>query len=228
MDLAQSKGSDEVVELAHEGAAIDAVDGSSLNGRAGISGEVGTSREVAEDSGSNKELKDDIKGQEKIEQENFSDELPEVDQGASYSSNNLVNQEVLETVVVIDPEYIGGDNGKLEAKGDQSGLSLVSMKAPNNGVSETSKNSCVINIKCSSRKGLCENSEGERICRICHLATGQPSDAAIDGTANSAKSADLIQLGCACKEELGIAHLHCAEAWFKLKGNRYLLPNISV
>uniref|UniRef100_A0A2P2PXU3 RING-CH-type domain-containing protein n=1 Tax=Rhizophora mucronata TaxID=61149 RepID=A0A2P2PXU3_RHIMU len=30
---------------------------------------------------------------------------------------------------------------------------------------------------------------------------------------------DLIQLGCGCKDDLGIAHAHCAEAWFKLKGN---------
>ncbi|KAJ6728454.1 hypothetical protein OIU74_006497 [Salix koriyanagi] len=31
---------------------------------------------------------------------------------------------------------------------------------------------------------------------------------------------DLIQLGCRCKHDLGFAHLYCAEAWFKLKGNR--------
>ncbi|KAK7245546.1 hypothetical protein RIF29_40393 [Crotalaria pallida] len=49
----------------------------------------------------------------------------------------------------------------------------------------------------------------------------QASDSTSVGTANSAaSSSDLVQLGCACKDELGIAHIHCAEAWFKLKGNR--------
>jgi len=102
------------------------------------------------------------------------------------------------------------------------------MKAPK-GVSETDKNSCVIDIKCSSRKKIYKSSEGERICRICHLTSGQSSDATTVGTSDSATSADLIQLGCACKGKPGIAHVHCALAWFKLKGNMYLfLPNISL
>ncbi|MCI13975.1 hypothetical protein A2U01_0035100, partial [Trifolium medium] len=45
------------------------------------------------------------------------------------------------------------------------------------------------------------------------------------GTPNSVNDNDktgLIMLGCACKDELGIAHRHCAEAWFKIKGNRDL------
>ena len=44
------------------------------------------------------------KVQAKNDQENISDKLSGVDQGTSYNSNNLVNQEVIETVVVI--EYI--------------------------------------------------------------------------------------------------------------------------
>jgi hypothetical protein len=61
------------------------------------------------------------------------------------------------------------------------------------------------------------------ICRICHLASGQPLEATAVGTPNSVNNDDktgLIMLGCACKDELGIAHRHCAEAWFKIKGNR--------
>lgn len=50
----------------------------------------------------------------------------------------------------------------------------------------------------------------EKMCRICHLSPDQAEDAS-----------ELIQLGCGCKDELGIAHRRCAEAWFKLKGNRY-------
>ncbi|KAK7306514.1 hypothetical protein VNO77_44461 [Canavalia gladiata] len=236
MDQDTSQGRDEVLDPVHEGVdgnlshlveevAIDGVDGSSLGGRASVSSEAGTSGEVGKALGSDKEIKEgleEVKGQDKHDQEDISDKLPGVDQGTSYNLNHLVNQEVIETVVVIESvptEYADEDNRKLEAKVDDSGLNLVSMKAPK-GVSETDKNSCVIDIKCSSRKRFYENSEGERICRICHLASGQSSDSTTVGTANSDTSADLIQLGCACKDELGIAHVHCAEAWFKLKGNR--------
>ncbi|XP_061342719.1 uncharacterized protein LOC133288902 [Gastrolobium bilobum] len=232
MDQTRSEGKSEVLDpvregvnknlsLSVEGVAIDAVDGGSLGDRVSISGEVGTSGEMCKDSGSNKELKDvpeEVKVQDKVDQVNIIDKLPGIDQGTSYNSNNFVNQEVLETVVVIESvqtEYVNRDNRKSEAKANESELNLLSMKAQK-GMSETDKNSFVIDMKSSSRKGFCENSEGERICRICHLAP----DATTVGSANSATSADLIQLGCACKDELGIAHIHCAEAWFKLKGNR--------
>ncbi|KAK7412464.1 hypothetical protein VNO78_03928 [Psophocarpus tetragonolobus] len=204
---------------------IDALDGGSLGGRASISRESGTSEEVRKDLGFGNDLKtmlEGVKGQDKHDQENISDsKLLGVDQGTSYNSNHSINPEVIETVVVIESiqtEYVNHDYRKLEANDDESRLSLVSMKAPE-GVSETDKNSCVIDIKCSCQK-VYENSEGERICRICHLTSLQPSDETTVGTASSATSADLIHLGCACKDELGIAHVHCAEAWFKLKGNR--------
>ena len=228
MDQNRSEGRGEVLGPVHEGVVvvIDAVDGSSLGGRVSISGEAGTSGEVGKDLGSDKELKEvleEVKGKDKHDQENISDnKLLGVDQGTSYNSNHLVNQVVIETVVVIESvqtEYVNGDNRKLEAKVDESGLSLVSMKAPE-GVSETDKDSCVIDIKSGSCKKVYENSEGERVCRICHLTSVQSLDETTVGTASSAKSADLVQLGCACKDELGIAHAHCAEAWFKLKGNR--------
>ncbi|RDX94519.1 hypothetical protein CR513_23087, partial [Mucuna pruriens] len=211
----------EVLDPVHDGNLSHLVEGNAV-ARASISGEAGTSGEVGKDFGSDKEGLKEVKGLDKHDQENISYKLPGVEQGTSYNSNHLVNQEVIETVVVIgsvQSEYVNEDNGKLEAKVDESGLSLVSMKAPKE-VSETEDNSCVIDIMCSSHKKFYENSEGERICRICHLTSGQPLDETAAGTANSAISADLIQLGCACKDELGIAHVHCAEAWFRLKGNR--------
>ncbi|KAK7302965.1 hypothetical protein RJT34_13862 [Clitoria ternatea] len=245
MDQDRSKGrgeSGEVLDPVHEGIdgnlsqliegvaiaiAIDAVDGSGLGGRASVSEGAGVSGEVGENFGSDKELKEgleEVQDQGRCDdQENISDKLPEADQGTSYDWNHSVNQEVIETVVVIESvqtEYVNEDTRKLEAKVNQSGLNLVSMKTPK-GVLEIDKNSCVIDIKCSSRKKFYENSDSERICRICLLASGQPSDSTMTvGTASIATSADLIQLGCACKDELGIAHVHCAEAWFKLKGNR--------
>ncbi|KAE8663002.1 hypothetical protein F3Y22_tig00113123pilonHSYRG00004 [Hibiscus syriacus] len=50
----------------------------------------------------------------------------------------------------------------------------------------------------------------ERDCRICHLSL-DPSN----------QECDLpIELGCSCKNDLAAAHRQCAEAWFKIKGNR--------
>lgn len=50
----------------------------------------------------------------------------------------------------------------------------------------------------------------EKVCRICHLDTFE----------RGKKFVDLIEIGCGCKGELGFVHTHCAETWFKLKGNR--------
>ncbi|KAE8671913.1 hypothetical protein F3Y22_tig00111877pilonHSYRG00044 [Hibiscus syriacus] len=52
--------------------------------------------------------------------------------------------------------------------------------------------------------------ETETDCRICHL-TLDP---------NNHESGVPIELGCSCKDDLAAAHKHCAEAWFKIKGNR--------
>lgn len=59
-------------------------------------------------------------------------------------------------------------------------------------------------------------SDGQRICRICHFG----SDQSPDRVSGKSLSPDLIEIGCKCKNELGLAHFHCAEAWFKLRGNR--------
>lgn len=50
----------------------------------------------------------------------------------------------------------------------------------------------------------------ERDCRICHM--GLESECHESGIP--------IELGCSCKNDLAAAHIHCAEAWFKIKGNR--------
>lgn len=74
--------------------------------------------------------------------------------------------------------------------------------------------SCVIDVKTG------ESSDVEWVCRICHLG----SDQSLESTSTSgitSNEKELIQLGCGCKDELGAAHSYCAEAWFKLKGNRY-------
>ncbi|KAE9618123.1 putative E3 ubiquitin-protein ligase MARCH [Lupinus albus] len=50
----------------------------------------------------------------------------------------------------------------------------------------------------------------EKDCRICHM--GLESDIHESGVP--------IELGCCCKDDLAVAHKHCAETWFKIKGNR--------
>ncbi|XP_058201014.1 uncharacterized protein LOC131315828 [Rhododendron vialii] len=72
------------------------------------------------------------------------------------------------------------------------------------------ESSCVIDV--DERCG--ESCEGERVCRICHLSPQ------FFETATETTTSGLIQLGCGCKDELGIVHVYCAEAWFKLRGNR--------
>lgn len=52
--------------------------------------------------------------------------------------------------------------------------------------------------------------KAERDCRICHLGL----------ESNSHECGIPIELGCSCKNELGAAHKNCAEAWFKIKGNK--------
>ncbi|KAF8031979.1 hypothetical protein BT93_D1021 [Corymbia citriodora subsp. variegata] len=52
--------------------------------------------------------------------------------------------------------------------------------------------------------------ERERDCRICHLGL----------ESNSHESGVAIELGCACKDDLAVAHKNCAETWFKIKGNK--------
>ncbi|XP_044507598.1 uncharacterized protein LOC123227048 [Mangifera indica] len=50
----------------------------------------------------------------------------------------------------------------------------------------------------------------KRDCRICHLSLDESNQ----------ESGLPIELGCSCKEDLAAAHKHCAEAWFKIKGNK--------
>ncbi|XP_004246369.1 uncharacterized protein [Solanum lycopersicum] len=50
----------------------------------------------------------------------------------------------------------------------------------------------------------------ERDCRICHLSL----------VSSGPESSFAIELGCSCKDDLAVAHRHCAEAWFKIKGNK--------
>lgn len=57
----------------------------------------------------------------------------------------------------------------------------------------------------------------ERDCRICHLSMDMSTNNNHD---DHDESGTPIELGCSCKDDLAAAHKHCAEAWFKIKGNK--------
>ncbi|XP_058099497.1 uncharacterized protein LOC131243895 [Magnolia sinica] len=52
--------------------------------------------------------------------------------------------------------------------------------------------------------------KAEKDCRICQLSLESANQ----------ESGILIELGCSCKNDLATAHKQCAEAWFRLKGNK--------
>ncbi|XP_059282479.1 uncharacterized protein LOC132036218 isoform X1 [Lycium ferocissimum] len=102
---------------------------------------------------------------------------------------------------------IGDEEGNSDMKGNVSGGNEVKVKELKKG----DDFSTVIDVKCDGKLGEDFEGETQRVCRICHLSTYE---------ADEKNLVDLIELGCGCKGELGFVHSHCAEAWFKLKGNR--------
>ncbi|CAL5408983.1 unnamed protein product [Camellia sinensis] len=148
---------------------------------------------------------------------------------------NSVDESVSETVIVIRSEEQRAENGNPNE---------------NSNDSKQDKDYCAIDVKCGSddRNGKFEeNMGGEMVCRICHLSSDPSSspsssktptrtkatrtrtrttstDTTMIATSSSAAAArdglNLIELGCGCKDELGIAHGDCAKAWFTFKGNR--------
>ncbi|KAJ8761849.1 hypothetical protein K2173_005421 [Erythroxylum novogranatense] len=148
--------------------------------------------------------------------------IEQIEQGFDGNLSTLVDGVVPETVISIDSaENAAISDRHLEIKDNVFGSSKVTVDNSKANSLKVDKPLCVIDMKSGSvvRRGSPkDNPGGETVCRICHL----DSELAVEtGAANIAASfMDLIQLGCGCKDELGIAHAHCAEAWFKLKGNR--------
>ncbi|KAK7294605.1 hypothetical protein RJT34_17494 [Clitoria ternatea] len=124
----------------------------------------------------------------------------DADDGSCYSrfySTNGGSYDDYSFACVSDPE-VGGAvaaaaSGRASSVSDCS-VELVETAAANGGVPE---------IKVHLAKV-------ERDCRICHMGLESESH----------ESGVPIELGCSCKDDLAAAHKHCAEAWFKIKGNR--------
>ncbi|KAJ4836557.1 hypothetical protein Tsubulata_013436 [Turnera subulata] len=85
----------------------------------------------------------------------------------------------------------------------ESGSCSEIVKERGSSVSELDLESGVSEVKAHLAKV-------ERDCRICHLTLD----------AGNLESGLPIELGCSCKDDLAAAHKQCAEAWFKIKGNK--------
>jgi len=83
----------------------------------------------------------------------------------------------------------------------------VSDKESRSSVSECSVE---VDLECGVQESKLHLAKVERDCRICHLTL----DAA------NQESGVPMELGCSCKDDLAAAHKQCAEAWFKIKGNK--------
>lgn len=110
--------------------------------------------------------------------------------------------------VVRDSENRSSDSGESCAAGI-----VTEAKVAEN--CDENKSWGVVDVKCKNGELDCD---GEMICRICHLSSEQPWKLPF-----FAAKTDVILLGCGCKGELSVAHSYCAEAWFKLKGNRKVM-----
>lgn len=119
------------------------------------------------------------------------------------------NQVAFEMANVIKPVEEGSENKDLIHSNMMSKILEDEVKVK--GLEDDKHSSCVIDVRAD------ESSDLEWVCRICHLT----SDQSETPSSTSCNGRELIQLGCGCKDELGVAHSYCAEAWFKLKGNRY-------
>lgn len=85
------------------------------------------------------------------------------------------------------------------------------------GVSDKRRESCVsecsvelVDLESGVHETKVHLSKCERDCRICHMT--------LDSSCQ--ESGLPIELGCCCKDDLAVAHKHCAETWFKIKGNK--------
>ncbi|KAK6788182.1 hypothetical protein RDI58_016707 [Solanum bulbocastanum] len=65
----------------------------------------------------------------------------------------------------------------------------------------------------------------EKTCRICHLSLLKCGGIGDDDQLLEASGGMAIELGCSCKGDLAAAHKHCAETWFKIKGNTVFKQN---
>lgn len=77
-------------------------------------------------------------------------------------------------------------------------------------VSSVVESQCWVESKNEVLELNVHSEKAKRDCRICQLSLDMDDQ----------ESGIPIELGCSCKDDLAAAHKHCAEAWFKIKGNK--------
>ncbi|EXB30490.1 hypothetical protein L484_006040 [Morus notabilis] len=107
---------------------------------------------------------------------------------------------------VLGTHHIGNDRGGAEEEEEEDSDEQYSWPQRESSESEECLSLSDVDLECGEleMKVHSDFKEIERDCRICHLGLecGVP-----------------IELGCSCKGDLGSSHKHCAETWFKIKGD---------
>ncbi|KAK1382159.1 RING-CH-type domain-containing protein [Heracleum sosnowskyi] len=130
--------------------------------------------------------------------------------------NGLVSSEMVENSGVSENRVVVEMTREMRVVEEEKvceNRDVINHDVVSKGLDDDKGLSCVIDVKTE------ENLDAEWVCRICHLSSDQSLESA-STSASASNEKELIQLGCGCKDELGSAHSYCAEAWFKLKGNR--------
>ncbi|KAJ8422568.1 hypothetical protein Cgig2_026772 [Carnegiea gigantea] len=109
---------------------------------------------------------------------------------------------VVKSPPLISDQKAGNDGSKLKDDGED---------AEDPEIGRQSSRVCVIDVGNEEARG--SSMRREKVCRICHLG----SDHLPSSAGNKVR---LVDLGCACKGDLGVSHYYCAHAWFLQKGNR--------
>ncbi|XP_022764499.1 uncharacterized protein LOC111309755 [Durio zibethinus] len=106
-------------------------------------------------------------------------------------------------------EQEGSSRRSSSSTDEESGTTeIIKERGSSASVSETSSLEMDLETRVTETK--LHLAKVEKDCRICHLSL-DPSNQEYGVP---------IELGCSCKDDLAAAHKQCAEAWFKIKGNR--------
>ncbi|MBA0683864.1 hypothetical protein Goari_025491 [Gossypium aridum] len=136
-----------------------------------------------------------------------SETIIEVDYGGGIGQPNGVASQTVIVVDTTDATTFCASDGVLESKDNGLDSSKVLADIPKTKVAEEEDLS-MIDMKGTGgvNSQFKECYDGESLCRICHL--------------NSEQSLHITSTTAVAMELIHITHSHCAEAWFKLKGNR--------
>ncbi|XP_074355199.1 uncharacterized protein LOC141693910 [Apium graveolens] len=100
----------------------------------------------------------------------------------------------------------GTDENLCFSRTEEGPSSSQSYTAANGSNQDPDYTDCVVDIENGVDEVRISVEKMERECRICMMSLDSESGIA-------------IELGCSCKDGMEAAHQHCAETWFRSKGN---------